>query len=432
MVAPKVGFRCEGGPWRATREAGDSSMIGIAAMTMAYVLSQFFRSFMAVLTPALMADLGATRAELSAASGWWFASFALMQFVVGLSLDRFGPRGTVTLISGIGCGLGCLVFAGASAPWMIALAMALIGAGCAPVLMSAMFIFARSYPPARLAVLVSTVIGIGSIGNVAGTAPLAAAAELWGWRQVLFVIGIVSIVTALAVLALVRNPPRVVAPAQGGGLIGYLHVLGLRRLWTIIPLIGLNYAPMIGILGLWTGPYLSEVYGADTLAIGRVTFFMALSVVAGSFAYGPLDTIFGTRKWVAVVGNSGSVLVLAGLALFPALGVVAVTVALCLVGLFGSSYALLMAHGRAFVPAHLTGRGITLLNFFSIGSVGVMQMLSGWVVDAFTEAARPEAAYVALFGFYSATVAVGVAIYLFSRDAPPERDVIRPAGASTQ
>lgn len=402
-------------------------MIGIAAMTMAYVLSQFFRSFMAVLTPALMAELGASKAQLSAASGWWFATFALMQFVVGISLDRFGPRRTLAVIMGLGCGLGCFVFAGATAPWMIALAMALIGAGCAPVLMAAMFVFARLYPPARLAVLTSIVIGIGSLGNVGGTAPLAAAAGIWGWRSMLFAIGVAAIVTALAVLAVVRDPPRITADGGDSIWAGYLQVLRLRRLWPIFPMVGLNYAPMIGILGLWAGPYLADVHGADALAIGRVTFFMALAAVAGSFLYGPLDTIFGTRKWVAFAGNLGSVLVLSWLALFPTQGTVAVTVALCLIAVFGSSYALLMAHGRAFVPAHLTGRGITLLNFFSIGWVGVMQMLSGHVVDAWTDPARPEVAYVALFAFYAASVGLALAVYLLSKDAPPERDVIRPA-----
>jgi MFS family permease len=55
-------------------------------------LSQFYRSFLAVLTPALTADLGATKADLSLASGIYFLTFALAQFPIGVSLDRFGPR----------------------------------------------------------------------------------------------------------------------------------------------------------------------------------------------------------------------------------------------------------------------------------------------------------------------------------------------------
>jgi hypothetical protein len=40
-------------------------MAGIATLAIAYVLSQFYRSFLAVLTPALTAELGATKAQLS-------------------------------------------------------------------------------------------------------------------------------------------------------------------------------------------------------------------------------------------------------------------------------------------------------------------------------------------------------------------------------
>ncbi len=81
-------------------------MPGLVALTLAYVMSQFYRSFLAVLTPALTLDLGATKGELSAASGAWFAGFALAQFVVGVSLDRYGPKRTAAWI------LACAVAAG--------------------------------------------------------------------------------------------------------------------------------------------------------------------------------------------------------------------------------------------------------------------------------------------------------------------------------
>ena len=69
-------------------------MTGLVALALAYVYSQFYRSFLAVVSPELGADLGADAAALSSASGAWFATFALMQFGVGVGLDRFGPRRT--------------------------------------------------------------------------------------------------------------------------------------------------------------------------------------------------------------------------------------------------------------------------------------------------------------------------------------------------
>lgn len=399
-------------------------MAGIAALALGYVLSQFFRSFLAVLTPALSADLGASKGDLSLASGAWYMAFALMQLVVGICLDRYGPRRTAAILLGLCGGGGALVFALSTQPWMIVVAMALLGAGCAPGLMASVYIFAHSYSPARLAVMTSWMIGFGSAGSVAGTSPLAAAAEAFGWRYVVLAMAVISVIVGVLIMALVRDPAVKHEEGSSSGFAGFVEVMRLRKLWTIIPLVGMNYAPAVGILGLWAGPYLSDTYGADALTIGHVTLFMALAIVAGSFVYGPLDTIFGTRKWVCVIGNTGTVLAVAWLAAFPAMGVFSTTIVLVLIGLFGSSYALIIAHARAFLPAHLTGRGMTLMNFFSMGTVGLMQLLTGGVVTAASVPGEPAAPYPELFGFYALTLAATVVAYLFSKDARPE--VSRP------
>ena len=189
-------------------------MAGIAALAIGYVLSQFYRSFMAVLTPALTTEIGMSKAELSAASGAWFIAFALAQFAVGVSLDRFGPRRTASLMLAAGAGLGAFLFALATSPWMIIAAMALIGIGCAPVLMGSLFIFARSYSPARFAVLASWMVAFGTAGNVIGASPLASAAEAFGWRPVMAGLGVFTLLTALAVALLVRDPAE---PREAAG-----------------------------------------------------------------------------------------------------------------------------------------------------------------------------------------------------------------------
>src|SRR5690606_34568126 len=139
------------------------------------------------------------------------------------------------------------------------------------------------------------------------------------------------------------------------GFGGYLELLRIKVLWPILPLTALNYAPAAGIRGLWAGPYLADVYSADAIMIGQVTLFMALAMVAGSLIYGPLDTFFGTRKWVAMFGNALGFLAVVFLALNPESGLFTTTLILVVIGVTGGSYGLLMAHGRAFLPAHLTG-----------------------------------------------------------------------------
>jgi sugar phosphate permease len=398
-------------------------MSGIAALAIGYVLSQFYRSFMAVLTPVLTAELGASKADLSEASGAFFICFALSQFAIGVSLDRFGPRRTAGVMLGVCGGGGAFLFAVATKPWMVTVAMGLMGIGCGPVLMAILFIFARIYLPARFSVLASWMVAFGTAGNVIGASPLANASEAFGWRPVMVALGIVTVLTAAAVLVLVRDPAKA-EDGQGGsgGFYGYVELFRLRKLWPVIPLMAVALAPSAGIRGLWAGPYMADIYKADTLLIGDVTFFMALSMVAGAFLYGPLDQIFRTRKWVAVAGTLVSFAALAYFALNPFTTVAAATIMLVVIGVSGGSYGLLMAHARAFLPAHLTGRGVTLMNFFSVGGVGVMQFATGSVFTANMGPNGEVAAYGALFAFYAAAVGIALFIYLFARDAKPGKD----------
>src|SRR5690606_1758560 len=135
------------------------------------------------------------------------------------------------------------------------------------------------------------------------------------------------------------------------------------------------------------------------------------------------DSSFGTRNWVAFVGNGIGLVALILMALQPMGDLSTLTMLLVVIGITGAGFGLLMAHGRAFIPPHLTGRGVTLLNFFAIGIVGVVQFASGAVVTAATEPGDPAAAYQALFWFYAVLLGGALAIYLFARDARPERKV---------
>lgn len=383
---------------------------GIAALFAAYVLSQFYRAFLAVLAPALSTDLGATPAQLADASGLWFLGFAAMQIPVGMALDRYGPRRTCTVILGLGGVGGALVMALATTPGAINIAMILIGVGCSPVLMSTYYIFARLYAPAVFGTLAGATIGVGSFGNIAASLPLAWAAEALGWRGAMLVLAGVTLAVAGAVATLLRDPP----PVQGGARGSLMDLLRMPALWLILPMMAVNYLPAAGLRGLWVGPYAADVFGADAGSIGQATLVMGLAMVVGNFAYGPLDRVFGTRKWVVFWGNAAMVGCLLALWALPP-GWWQSVALLAGVGLFGASFAMVMAHGRAFFPPHLVGRGVTLFNLFALGAVGLGQIVTGRIHAAIGPT-PPEAAYSALFLFFALTTAVGLAIYLFATD----------------
>ncbi|TYB82044.1 MFS transporter [Maritimibacter fusiformis] len=388
---------------------------GLAALVVAYVLSQFYRAFLPVMTPVLSTDLGASAEALSRASGLWFLTFAAMQIPVGWALDHVGPRRTAAVLLGVGGGGGAALFALASAPWHIQASMVLLGIACAPVLMASFFIFARMFSTNMFGTLAGATIGFGAFGNIAGSLPMAWAVEAFGWRETLWGLTAITITVALLVWFLVQDPPPV-ASAEGEPKGSLLTLLKMPALWLIIPIQFFSYAPSAGLRGLWAGPYMSDIYGLDASGIGLVTLAMGIAMIIGNVLYGPLDRVFGTRKWVVFWGNTLSALCIFGLWLWPQSGVASATILLAAAGLFGASFPAIMAHARSFFPAHLTGRGVTLLNLFGIGGVGVFQFASGSVFAAASAGGDPVAAYQTLFLFFGIPVVIGLAIYLFSQD----------------
>lgn len=385
---------------------------GLVVLCLGYVLSQFFRAFLAVLTIDLGRDLGAGPEQLAAASGLWFLSFAAMQLPVGWSLDRIGPRRTASVLLLFGGGGGATLFALATAPWHISAAMLLIGIGCSPVLMASYFIFAREYPPARFATLAAVMLGVGSVGNLVASYPTALAADLLGWRGTLAVLALASAAVAAGIYLTVRDPEVETSDTRGS----LLTLLRLPIMWTILPLMFVAYAPSAAIRGLWIGPYLQDVFGLEKTQVGTATLVMGLAMILGTFVYGPLDRLLGTRKWVVLGGSVLSVALLAALVAFVGQSVLLSVALAAGIGFFGAAFPVIIAHGRAFVPAHLVGRGVTLMNLFGIGGVGVMQFVTGRI-HAATGGAEASAPYVAIFGFFAMMLAAGCALYLFSRDS---------------
>ncbi|KGJ09486.1 MFS transporter [Paracoccus sphaerophysae] len=391
---------------------------GIIALTLGYTLSQFYRAFLAVLSSTLLEELGATPGDLALSSGMWFLSFALMQLPVGWALDRIGPRLTAAVSLAVGGGGGAAVFAMATAPWHLHVAMALIGIGCAPALMAAYYIFAHDHPPAKFGMLTGAMVGLGSAGNILGAAPLVSLIHAIGWRPALWLLVGVTLAVAALLAVTVRDPVHHDGPPRGR--VGELFTLPAIRL--MLPLIFVSYAASAAIRGLWASPYLHEVFGADDVMVGRATLAMGLAMVVGNLAAGPLVRLAGSARRALIAGHAISVATLAALWLAPGWRLGPAIVLLALVGLTGTNYTLLMAHARQFLAPHLVGRGMTLLNMASIGGVGVMQFASRPLHMSASAAYPPAQAYSLLFLFFLLPLILGFAIFLLAPARPPATD----------
>ena len=352
-------------------------------------------------------DIGAQPDDLAYALGLLFLVFAVMQIPVGWGLDRFGPRIVSSILLLIGGGGGAFLFASAQNPSHINLSMALLGVGCSPILMASYYIFVRNYSPKIFATLAATFLGIGSLGTLIGASPLTYFVGILGWRDAVELIGIFTIFISLFLLFTVKNPDIKNESTVSSG--GFWSILKSKDILLIAPIAIICYAPVAGLRGIWLGPYFEKKFEASIDEIGTIGLIMSLGMIFGTFFYGPLDRIFKTRKWIVLIGNFICLLSVAALSFLPELSYNFAIISFALIGFFGMSFPVVVAHGRSFVPMELSGRGVTLMNLFAIGGVGVLQALSGLVFERTGD-------FGAVFSVYFILILIGLVVYFWSKD----------------
>ena len=390
-----------------------------SALLSAYMMSQFFRVFLSVVALDLSRDLGFDSADLGSISAMWFASFALSQFPVGFLLDRHGPRrtlGGLMLVAVIGAGLMAM----AQSLTDCLIGMALIGIGCSPVLMSSLFVFGRFYPPERFGMMASWMIGLGSLGSLVSASPLAWSIMTFGWRASL---GMTAVLTALSVvfcIAVLRDPPRETRHAKESGLWeGITRIFSIRALWPLMPITFLSYAVVVATRSLWITPFFRDIFHYDLSDLGHVAFLMSAAMVVGALLFGPLERVLKSPRLPSLYSGfltAGFFLVLG---FFGPRHALLALVLLCAIGAVGLSYGILMSHAKMFFPPDLLGRGVTILNFLFIAGAGVVQYLSGQIIQRATSAGLdPETLYARLFYTYGALMLLVSVIYAFSKEKP--------------
>jgi len=273
------------------------------------------------------------------------------------------------------------------------------------------------------------VFAASQIGIFLATTPMALATAAIGWRWTFVMTAMATAVIAGFFFWLVADDPPGRAPPPRAPETLKQILLGLREVWRtpglgkVLAVHAFIYASMVTVLGLWAGPYLSDVHGLDAIARGNVLFAMAAAQLIGILCYGPLDRIFNTRKWIVIAGGSGTLLTLLLLAVLPGIALVPAVVLLVLLCGVTSYSLVVVAHGRSLFPDHLAGRGVTTVNIAQVVGSAFLPILTGFIVGAgpTDTVIRPESAYRLAFGTIAFFFAVGLVAYLTAEDVKPRQ-----------
>jgi MFS family permease len=398
------------------------TVAAVAVLCALYMMSQFLRNSVGVIAPDLARDIQLSPAQIGLLSSVYFLLFGIAQVPLGIALDRFGPKPCLLISAGIAVA-GCVVFAVAQTVEGLVAGRLLMGLGSASFLMAPFALYARWFVPGQFSTVAGIQLGIGTLGALFATAPLAFSTAVIGWRATFICIAVLTLCISVIVWIVVRDDNRV-----GTGTNPHTSLReDFAGLWAVIrtPSIGrlfllqmTNYPSYLLVVGLWGGPYLAHVYGFDLKGRGDILFVPALAQVIGSLFWGPMDRVFGRYRPPVLIAVGS---VLASLLLLALLGKPSLPVLLVLLALLGFSTgltSLVMAQAKSLLPPHLLGRAFTLLNIGPMGGGFAVQFASGALINLFPAPGGiyPLAAYQLVFGLQAVLLAVAAIAYSGSRD----------------
>jgi MFS family permease len=111
-----------------------------------FLMSMFYGASAPIIAPDLINDLILNSQDLVLLGAVFFYSFALIQPVIGISLDRFGARLTMIVLNFIAVA-GALIFAHAGGLLGGIVGRSLLGLGMAAKLMGPLTLFTKWFEP---------------------------------------------------------------------------------------------------------------------------------------------------------------------------------------------------------------------------------------------------------------------------------------------
>ena len=397
---------------------------------LAYFLSYIFRGVNAVIFPYLERDIGITAGDLGLLTSAFFLFFAGCQPVLGVMLDRYGPRRVQAVLLATAAA-GSALFGLSLSLGELIVARVLVGLGFAGGLVAPIKAITLWYPPERWGLITGFHMMAGGLGSMAATLPVEWSLRVVSWQGLFFWLAGVCLATSAILFIVV--PERASQPGarsdKGGTLAEQFRITGAVLTdgfyWRIQPLLSIQQLAFIGCITLWIGPWLRDVGGiADKEARADIQLWTTAIMTLGFAMSGVFADAFrrvGITRFMSVGITSFLFAMVCGwLAFLPSFHP---AVAWPLFGLLGALPIQYMPLMVSAFPAHYAGRVSTSSNLVVFSVIFAGQWAIGKIVDLWPRTATGYAAdgYTWAFGALFILQLAGLLWLALSRARPMAR-----------
>ena len=424
----------EDGPGRQ-RSRRELRWASISVLVASYLLTFVVRYGTAVVLPDLRVDLDVGEIALGALAAAYFWPYALMQPVAGILADAWGAKRAVPVFLTVAAA-GTALFAVAPSFPVALVGRALGGAGVGIVYISGISLVGQWVSEKRFGTAAGLFSASGILGGFIAARPLDALVGAVGWRAAFGIVAVLLLGSALIAGAVIPPRLRVEDASRARPLRGLSQAVRLPNVW----LIGAYAFVVLGILssmqGLWTIPFLTDVYDLDEGESATVLEALSIGLFVGIPFWGVVaDRLLRAAKPTILLSLAIQISTWALLAIAPAAWPRDLLYVLFLLaGFSNGSWMPAYAVVRSTSPTGVQATALGLLNFAFFFGAALFQQGSGVLLGQFTRTgddSLPRSAYQTLFAAFCALLVGAAACVAVSRDGADDRPVSNAEALST-
>lgn len=367
----------------------DFSKRSITRATLVWGLAAlfYFYELMLLVSPSVMLDdltlsFSTSAEKLGSLAACYYYAYAAMQIPVGLLMDRFGPRLLLTLAC-LFCTLGCIVFGMAPTLGVAQVGRFVMGIGGSFAVVACLKLASIWFPVNRFAFLTGIMVSIGMMGGVFGQAPVAKLVMSLGWRNTVFIGGIIGAILSVVIWLVIADRPFKRTPIvieKKPVHLGLLSVMKMPQVWIVSIYAGLMFVPTTGFGQLWGVPYFVERFQVEKDVAGFIVSMIFFGWAVGGPLYGWISDKLGRRK-LPMAFAAISTLIVMMMIMYAPLSQTGMKWMMFLLGACSSGFILAFSLVREINAPLLTGTAIGFINTLNNASGALAQPIIGKFLD---------------------------------------------------
>lgn len=340
-----------------------------------------------VITHELMREFELNGAGLGNLAATFYYAYMVTQIFVGILLDKYSLR-WLTSAAILSCALGIMIFSQAHSLWIAQLSRGLMGVGVAFATVAYMKAAAVWFAPKQYALVGGLLATAAMAGAVFGQAPLAFFINLTGWRECLYITGIIGVVLAVLFVFIVRDKSasQNKLDTKTSALITWREVISVfksKQNWLLTFYGGLAFSPIAVFGGLWGNPFLQQAYQISSTEAASMVSLVFIGLGIGSPILGFFSDRLANRRNVMLGSTLISGCALTAVLYLHPMPIWLLSSMLFIFGFGLGSFMLVFAIGKEINKPVLTATVIAMINtsdalLDSLTEPGIGKLLDVW------------------------------------------------------